>query len=229
MESATFTFSGTTSTLKTEYNPSIELSPEKNYAVGLANLFTTNSIANIDPDQNKFYIGDNTVVFPTGAYELGEVESFIQSSLQQAGANTLVSISPNDNTLRSEIKSTAQIDFRPKDSIANLLGFHHRILPPNNKHVSDFHVNILKVNSIRVECSIATGAYINNQKVHTIHEFFPDVGTGFKIIETPKQIIYLPISTKSIDQIELRIVDQNGDLVDFRGEVITIRLHIKAT
>ena len=228
MESATLTLSGTSSVLKAEYNPSIELCSNKNYALGLVNLFTANSIPNIITGQNKFYIGDNIVVFPTGAYEIGEVESFIQSSLKQIGANTPVSIQPNNSTLRSEIKSTAQIDFRPKDSIANLLGFRHRILPPDNKHVSDFPVNILKVNSIRVECSITTGAYINNQKVHTIHEFFPDVGTGFKIIETPKQIIYLPIFTRSIDQIELRIVDQNGDLVDFRGEIITIRLHTKA-
>ena len=80
-----------------------------------------------------------------------------------------------------------------------------------------------------MECSITTGAYINNQKVHTIHEFFPSDPPGFKIIEVPKQIIYLPVFVRSIDNIQLRIVDQDGDLVDFLGEVITIRLHIKSS
>lgn len=31
----------------------------------------------------------------------------------------------------------------------------------------------------------------------------------------------------SLDNISLKIVDQNNNLVDFRGEVITVRLHLK--
>ena len=89
-------------------------------------------------------------------------------------------------------------------------------------------MKILKVNSLRIECNITTGAYINNQSVHTIHQFFPAVPPGYKIIEVPKQVIYLPVSIKCIDYIQLRIVDQEGDLVNFRGETITVRLHIKS-
>ena len=224
----TITISGTSSTLENQLCPSIPLSPNKNYFVGLASFFGYNSLANIKKGNNKFYIGGVQIVIPTGAYELEEVASYIQNYLKQRNINTVIFITPNNNTLRCEITSTAEIDFRPLDSIANLLGFRHRILPSNFHHVSDFPVNILKVNSLRVECSITNGAYINNQQVHTIHEFFPDVPTGFKIIEVPRQIIYLPVSVQTIDRIQLRIVDQDGDLVDFRGEVITIRLHIKS-
>ena len=87
---------------------------------------------------------------------------------------------------------------------------------------------ILKVNAVRVECSITSGAYINQHKVHTIPEFFPAVPPDYKIIEIPKQIIYLPVSVKVIDYLQLRIVDQNGELINLRGEVISIRLHIKS-
>ena len=60
-----------------------------------------------------------------------------------------------------------------------------------------------------------------------LHEFFPAVPIGYKIIEVPSQVIYLPVTVKNIDKLQLRIVDQDGDLVNFRGEVITVRLHIK--
>ncbi len=71
------------------------------------------------------------------------------------------------------------------------------------------------------------GSYLNGQKVHTIHQFFPRVNPGFKIIEVPAKIIYLPISVQSIDFLELRIIDQDNNLIDFQGEEITVRIHVK--
>ena len=81
---------------------------------------------------------------------------------------------------------------------------------------------------MRIDCSIIDGSYVNGQKVYAIHEFFPAVAPGYKIIEIPKEIIYLPIRSNVIDNIQIRIVDQDGDLVDFRGETITVRLHLKS-
>lgn len=119
------------------------------------------------------------------------------------------------------------MNFKRPDSIGPLLGFLPRILKPNITHKSDNPVTILKVNSLRIECNITAGTYINSEKSHTIHEFFPSVPPGYKIIEVPSHVIYLPVTVKCIDHIQLKIVDQDGDLVNFRGEVITIRLHIK--
>ena len=130
--------------------------------------------------------------------------------------------------LLSQILCNHNINFKPKDSISRLLGFTHRVLEANKVHESDSPVSIIKVNSLRVECSITTGAYINNQKVHTIHEFFPKVPPGYKIVEVPSHVIYLPVIVKTIDQIQLRIVDPDGNLVNFRVEVITVRIHIKS-
>ena len=120
------------------------------------------------------------------------------------------------------------MDFSPQDSIARLLGFSHSLLEAEKTHTSSDPVKILKFNVLRVECNITGGAYINNKKVHTIHEFFPAVPPGFKIIDIPSKVIYQPVTVKSINYIRLQIVDEHGDLVNFRGETITIRLHIKA-
>ena len=60
-----------------------------------------------------------------------------------------------------------------------------------------------------------------------IPEFFPAIPPGYKIIEVLSQVIYLPVTVKSIDHLQIRIVDQDGRLDNFRGEVNTIRLNIK--
>lgn len=95
-------------------------------------------------------------------------------------------------------------------------------------HTSDLPVAILKVNSLRVECNVTTGAYMNGRHVHTIHEFFPIVPPGYKIVEVPSNVIYLPITVQAIDHLQLKLVDQDGQLVNFQGEVITIRLHVRS-
>lgn len=223
--SLTLTLSGTSSTLEAQYFPPIELTQHKNYVLGLVELLTFNSIPNIDIDNNKLYVGKEVIVLPTGSYEIEDIDNYLREVLIHKGIS--FSLQPNNNTLRSIIKCSQDIDFRPSDSIGSLLGFTPRLLSANLIHSSDLPVTILKINALRVECNITSGAYINGQLVHTIHEFFPAVPPGYKIIEVPSQVIYLPITVKSIDYLQIRIVDQDGRPVNFRGEIITIRLHIK--
>jgi len=44
---------------------------------------------------------------------------------------------------------------------------------------------------------------------------------------TPHNLIYLPINFDEISTLSIRIVDQNGDLVNLRGENVPIRMHIR--
>lgn len=135
---------------------------------------------------------------------------------------------PNLNTLKCEIKSTEEIDFTKDDSIGELLGFNKRKLVKDRTNQSENPVDIMKVNTIKVLCNIVTGSYDNGEMSHILHEFFPSVGAGFKIIESPQNVIYLPINTKIIDYIVFKLVDQDGNVLNFRGETVTLKAHLRA-
>ena len=222
MESYTLTLNNTNSVLEAHYYPPIQLSPHNKYVLGLVELLTFNSIPNIDIGNNKFYVGKDIITISTGSYEIEDIEKYLKTH------NIDISIKPNNNTLKCSIVCNRDINFEPKDSIGRLLGFTPRILKANSQHESDLPVAILKVNVIRVECNITTDAYINENKVHTIFAFFPTCPPGYKVIAATANVIYLPIAIRAIAYLQLRIVDQNSELINFRGETITIRLHVKS-
>ena len=53
------------------------------------------------------------------------------------------------------------------------------------------------------------------------------MSSGYKITEAPTNVIYLPVNIRSINTIILKVTDQEGNLINFRGKKITIRLHLK--
>lgn len=228
--SLTFTLVGTSNILSCTYFPPIHLSSSE-YGLGLIGFYTYNSIQNVHKGNNKFYVGKDGKIkileIPPGAYEITEIESYIRKEIIANLGEYNISISANLNTFKCEIKADLLIDFTKEDSIRSLLGFSSKILEPNKVNVSDHSINIHKVTNIRVECNITSGAYNNQAEKHTIFEFAVNVEPGFKVIQEPSHVIYLPVNTKVIDNISLNIVDQDGDPVDFNNEKVVIRLELK--
>lgn len=163
---------------------------------------------------------------PTGSYEVNDLYKFLKKILQKQNVELL--LEANKNTLQCEIMCSQPINFTKPNTIGPLLGYRYgQILEKNTVHVSELPADILKVNVIRIECSIIKGSYLNSEPSHTIHEFSPRVPPGYKIVEVPQNVIYFPITVKNVQSISLSIVDQQNRLINFRGETITIRLHIK--
>lgn len=225
--SRTFTLTGNNNVLTSTYFPPIELNTKYSYGLGLVGFYSYNSIPNVHQGNNKFYYYDNSkkehiITIPPGAYEITEINNYIQDKL---GADNFL-LSPNNNTLECEIISKYDIDFKRSDSLGHLLGF-SKELSANILHSSDKTVNIVKVINIRIECNITGDAYYDNELVHTIFEFDVNVEPGYRLTKEPNNIIYLPVIKNSIDNITLRIVDQDNDLVDFGNEKIVVRLELK--
>lgn len=228
---STFSFTGNTSELSVNYYPPIYLSNNIQYEIGLINFETYNTIPNIDDKNNVIKIGPHKIQFPIGTYEITDIDQYIQKQIEDLNRkqnfNCTLLLHANANTLKTEIKCTHAIDLSMKNSLASILGFNYEVLPPNQLHISSKPIDILKVNTLKILCNITGGSYDNGNLSHILHEFFPAVPPGHKIIETPKNVIYLPLNTNVIDNITLKIVDQYNDLVNFREETITIRLHLK--
>jgi hypothetical protein len=90
-------------------------------------------------------------------------------------------------------------------------------------------VNILTVNSVFVDVDIINGIYVNGKLSPNIYSFIPNVSPGYKIAENPVNLVFLPLNTHFIDKVTVRLTDQDGKLLNLRGETITVRLHIRQT
>lgn len=227
--SLTFTFTDTSSVLSSDFFPRIQLDDsERGYELGLLSFESYNSVPNVDAENNEFHFDDGKkLVIPIGIYEVNDIASYIKRRLKSIpGKAYAIDFVTNNNTLQIGIRANFKIDFKHERSIGRLLGFPRVVIEPDHWFYST-SVDIFKVNSIQVECNIVTGSYVNGRSAHAIHQFFPTIPAGYKIVETPTPVIYLPVTTQSIDNITLRVVDQEGRLVDFRGERITVRLHLR--
>ena len=95
------------------------------------------------------------------------------------------------------LKNNYEIDFRKDKSINSLLGFHSNLYT-SGFHESENMVNILTINSILINIDIISGSYVNGSTQPTIYSFFPDVSSGYKIIENPHNLLYLSITADTI-------------------------------
>lgn len=239
--SNTITLSSNSSVLSAYFYPPIELDKHSRYGLGVLGFYSYNSIFNINEENNFF-----GVKFPKekkhkyfrikpGAYEIEEIGEAITKILNDEQVITsqdtdAFNLLPNNSTLKCEIKSKFEIDFTNKHSIGQVLGFEKKILLANILHESTLPLDIIKVRMIRVDCNITSGAYLNSEKSHTIIEFDIDVEPGFKITKEPQNIIYLPVRPEGrqfIDNITLRVLDDTGNLINFQGEKIIVKLELK--
>ncbi|KYN22268.1 hypothetical protein ALC57_05331 [Trachymyrmex cornetzi] len=252
--SLTLALNGTTSILTASYFPALDLSNGE-YELGLTNFETYNAIPNVTSANNKFYFDtdDKIITIPEGSYELSAINRYLRAAIRHVRRQTLndkgnsddeyifddddndnahkeeiLILRANENTMRSEIKCVYRINFTTPNNIGSLLGYSKsRVLQPNKWHASDKPVNIMNVTILRIECNITAGAYNNDKPAHTIHEFAVNVPPGYKLSDTPTHVIYLPVVARNVTDITIRIVDQNGQLINLRGEEISIRLHIR--
>ena len=239
--------SGNSTKFNTSFDSPIRLNPDSKYEIALVNLETWYSFPNLDSTNNVLrYSNDAGVTWhdvriPEGSYELKDLnDEIIQQMRMKKHYNELsnkpyISIVANVNTLRTEMEilDNYKVDFRIPNSFNRILGFKNKVYhtggPTGGAGVnsSENIVDILPVNSIFITLDLINGSYVNGVKKNVIYSFFPEVEPGFKIVESPRNLVYLPVNKSEISSIEVSMTDQDGKLLNLCGEKLTIRLHIR--
>ena len=224
----------------TSFNPKIELDREKVYEIALVNLETYYSFPNIDDSNNIFVYSHDSgqtwtkIKIPIGSYEINDINRRLTYEMRQLGHydevndQPFINIGANANTLKCIlfIGKGYSVDFNQANNLSRVLGF------TGQKYAEGYHrsekpVNILSINSIFVNIDIIEGSYVNGKTKNTIYSFFPNVSPGYKILESPVNLVYLPLLTDTIQNINLSITDQDENLLNLRGEKLTARFHIR--
>ena len=162
----------------------------------------------------------NVLEIPEGTYEVFDLAREIQKSIPD------FMLTADNKTLKATIICSHVFDFTKPCLGSVLLGF-KGFSTPYVLFTSINKVNINNINVIRVKCNIANGSYLNGEKSHTIHSFYPEAPPGYKIIEVPRNILYFPVNQRSLDEVSITFADQNDRPIDFNGEETTITCHIK--
>ena len=124
------------------------------------------------------------------------------------------------------INNNCEVDFRRYNSINSLLGVDNKLYT-SGFNESENMVNILTINSILVNTDIIWCSYVNVSTPPTIYSLFPDVATGYKIIENPHNLLYLPTTSDTIHSITIWLTDQKGNELNLRGENLSMRFHLR--
>ena len=223
--------SGNTSSIVTTFSPSINFGHDCHYEMALINLETYYSFPNIDATNNVLKVSSDggiswkRIIIPVGCYEIRAISKEVEHQLGKG----IVVITPNINTLQCimTIKDKYVVDFNDANSLRSVLGF-NAAKYTSGRHESENLVNILRVNSVMVHNDIIGSSRVNGIEAPVIYNFFPNVAPGEKIISTPRNIIYLPITLHTISRMTCWLTDQNGSKLDLRGEELTIRFHMRA-
>ena len=215
-------------------NPPLQLDSNK-WSVGLISLETYNSIPNITKKNNTFkYSTDSgttwkTIKLMTGSYEIRDIDKIIREKMRKNGDRDSIIIDTDFNLLKTVIDITnkqVRVDFTIPNSFRTLLGFDSIVLS-GGTNLSQNITKILPINSVLVNCDIIKNSYLNSNCYPVLYSFFPKSEPGFKIIQDPVNVVYLPVNSNYIQNIRIWLTDQDGDIIDFRGETITCRLNFK--
>ena len=109
----------------------------------------------------------------------------------------------------------------------SVLVFKQDIVYGVGRHASEKLVNITSVNSILVHCNIIHSSYMRGQQAPVVYNFFPNAALGQKIVEAPRNLIYLPVTVDVISTLSVWLTDQDGEHLDLRGEKLAICFHLR--
>jgi len=234
------TVSGKSSLIHTNFNPPLVFPSGCHYEIACCGVETYYSFPNIDDDDNKVQVSFDEgkswmqLEVPKGCYNITSINIVLRRLIKdkKSDKKDYFCLKPDHASLQCIITlKKIWLDFRgDKGSLRTVHGFDQKIYKDDEggRHVSEHIVNILRVNTVLVHCDVVKLSRRNGIPSPIIYNFFPNVAPGYKIVDKPKNLIYLPLTLNIISQMTCWLTDQDDNALDLRGEELSLTFHIKA-
>lgn len=232
---------GNSSSLTTHFHPEFELDERHNYSCCLLEFSLHAPIWNVfevKESNNKFHYsilymfgGKNGVIeLPVGRQNIDQIAEHLKAEMHKLGQK--LELTFDKETMKCTIETSKDVCLRiTSDSILKLLGFEEQSSCGLTSYVSEGSVDdsvMNTVESVRINCDLISGSFHNGASTHTLHEFHPKPSPPeYKMIEQPKNLIYLPVVKRRINSVNITVVDQNGKPLNVHGTQVNCRIHIK--
>ncbi len=226
---------GKSSNFTVRYSPPIILDQQKRYEVALISLAHWNELPNISPtifgtgnNTFKYYDGSSfsaAITIPTGIYSIEELNTEINRliSLDGGTANNILLI-PNYSTLKVdiELKNNYQLDLTTSQ-LYKTLGWTSQIVSTQGLNGGINLADISNgVTNYVVHCSIvsASESLSNGEQSDSLYSYVPNVSPGSLIEIIPFNLYHIGTNTNTINSINIRLTDQDGnELIDLVSPV----------
>ena len=187
----------------------------------------------------RYNIANNYILtIPQGLYDLNGINQAISRELENAGANSLISLTPDEPTNRVEIRfnyNTVVVDFTYPDTPREILGFNNAIYGPYaTVPLNVIAPNIAQFNQVNyylIHSDLTNkGIRFNNAYNQTIAQVLIDVTPGSQIISkpfNPARINVNELIGAKRNNIRMWLTDDSDNRVNTNNEYWSARLVIR--
>lgn len=237
---ASKTSSPETQDFTTNFAQAIDLR-DGDYSIALQSVYHYYSFYNISAALGNNLINynngsvDRVLTIPDGTYSIELLNDWLHGVMLSFGDVTTTSgVNTFDITIRAnfaelkvdiDISGGYTLDLTQSD-INLLLGFNSVVVNSSTTGSNPANINN-GVNSLNVECDIINGGFSGGFSSNVIHNYTPNNLPGSLISSIPFQLVWLPVSQRNVQSINIRITDQLGRLLDLNGEDVTVNLILK--
>ena len=229
--------------LHVKIDPLLRLDFNKDYVIALRSASIPYTFYNISAD-----IGNNTLMYnnaqtdihvtiPDGAWEISDIESYLHYVMNGNG-----NFSTNTDTLQEEYDIELQINYARLRSVFTCTNNYSVSLTSNLSYklgwgpyggtpivitgnqanedtLSTYIPKIERTDRMFIRCNLAGGS-LNGQAEDVLYSCpltSGETGTSLTFQEGSVPV-YVPLKTKIVDHIDLRLTDAFGNLLDINGE-----------
>ena len=164
-----------------------------------------------------------------GIYEVVDLNNTLKHILPD---NVKVTITIDDNRLKSNLKTNQTLIFTEKSFFYTILGFtqshsyplddidgYYQIIAGSYKN--DRPINITGIDKIHLKCDCIQGSIVNGIREPILYSFALSSPPGYKIFKEPRIRLFKKINESVLSHIKFYFEDDDHKPVDFNNETLS--------